>query len=182
LADASAEILLACRDGRLAAFEQLYALHGARMKSIACNLTGNVADAEDAVQDAFVKIYRGIASFKEESALGTWIYRIVVNACYDLLRRRRRRLETAEADASEPAMDPVLACDHPLRLTLERSLERLDPQLRDVFILYEIEGFKHREVAAILGIPEGTSKYRLFEAKRALQRSISGGSVPEGRE
>jgi RNA polymerase sigma-70 factor (ECF subfamily) len=144
------------------------------MKSIALNLLGNFSDAEDAVQEAFIKIYRGVASFRNESSFSTWIYRVLVNVCYDLRRRRVRRPEAtgldagnAEADFAAPATP-----DHPLRLTLEKSLARLKERNRTVFLLFEVEGFKHREIAEILNIPEGTSKNLLFEAKRELQKLL----------
>src|SRR3989442_734925 len=81
----------ACREGRASAFEELYRDHGGRMKSVARNLLGNASDAEDAVQEAFLKLYRGLAGFKGDSALSSWLYRILVNTCYDIGRRRQRR-------------------------------------------------------------------------------------------
>ena len=164
----------ACAGGSLEAFEELYRRHGARMKSVAANLLGNSDDAEDAVQDAFLKIYRNAGRFRGEAQLSTWIYRILVNACYDLMRTRRRRSAEApelDRDAAE-ARVVAGAPEHPLRLQLERSLARLKPQRRAVFLLFEVEGFKHREIAEILEIPEGTSKNLLFEAKQELLRLL----------
>src|ERR1700730_12460442 len=87
------EFLEGCRKGSLPSFEGLYQEHGARMESIAMNLTGNAADAEDAVQDTFLKVYRGLSRFRGGCAFSTWVYRILVNSCYDLMRRNRRRVE-----------------------------------------------------------------------------------------
>jgi RNA polymerase sigma-70 factor, ECF subfamily len=165
----------ACRRGEAWAFEELYRTHGGRMKSVAANLLGNTADAEDAVQEAFLKLYRSLPGFKGDSLLSTWLYRILVNTCHDLGRRRTRSPEVPatsrvdDAGAPEPEAPPV---DHPLRLTLERLLRRLEPLPRAVFVLHEVEGFKHPEIAGILGIPEGTSRYTLCEAKKALQAGI----------
>jgi RNA polymerase sigma-70 factor (ECF subfamily) len=147
------------------------------MKSVAMNLLGNESDAEDAVQEAFLKLFRGLPGFKGGSLLSTWLYRILVNTCYDLGRRRARSPEVPEDSDEggaararrEAGASPL---DPPLRLTLERLLDGLDPQPRTVFVLFEIEGFKHREIAGILGIPEGTSRYALFEAKKSLQAGI----------
>ena len=168
------ELVRGCQSGSIAAYEQLYAAHGVRMKSIAFNLLGNVADAEDAVQEAFLKIYRGVGSFRGQASFSTWIYRVIVNVCYDLRRKRGRRQETQEQDADPGGVEyPARApSDHPLRLTLEKSLARLSERNRMVFLLFEVEGFKHREIAEILSIPEGTSKNLLFEAKRELQRLL----------
>jgi len=172
--EADSELLAGCRSGSLPAFERLYSVHGARMKSIALNLLGNVADAEDAVQEAFIKIYRGIGGFKGRSAFYTWIYRILVNACHDMRRKRQRRQEQPELGIDPVGLNFPAPCavDHPLRLTLESHLARLNPRSRTVFLLFEVEGFKHREISQILKIPEGTSKNLLFEAKRELQRLL----------
>lgn len=169
-----APLVEAARRGQASAFEQLFHTHGGRMKSVAMNLLGNTADAEDAVQEAFLKLYRSLPGFKGESLLSTWLYRILVNTCYDMGRRRRRRAEPPAPEPEQaPAPDPPAPeADLPLRLTLERAVAGLREPQRTVFLLYEVEGFKHREVAQILGIPEGTSKHALFMAKRNLQASI----------
>jgi RNA polymerase sigma-70 factor (ECF subfamily) len=174
--DAERTLLDACRRGEASAFEELYRTHGGRMKSVAVNLLGNASDAEDAVQEAFLKLYRGLPSFKGDSLLSTWLYRILVNTCHDLGRRRTRSPEVPVAESGpEDVREPEAGAppvDHTLRLTLERLLDRLKPLPRTVFVLFEVEGFKHREIAEILGIPEGTSRYTLFEAKKALQAGI----------
>jgi RNA polymerase sigma-70 factor (ECF subfamily) len=172
-----------CKSGRMSAYERLFHAHGARMKSIALNLLGNAPDAEDAVQEAFVKIYRSVGGFKGEAAFTTWIYRVLVNACYDLMRaRRRRRYEARDAPPGSevPAAAAAGSTDHPLRLTLEQSLTKLSRRNRTVFLLFEVEGFRHREIAGILGISEGTSRSILFEAKRELQRLILAGRAERG--
>ncbi len=165
-----------CRRRSLAAYQRLFETYGGRMKSLACNILGNTADAEDAVQEAFLKIYRSVDRFKGESAFSTWVFRILVNACFDLRRRnRRRRAEMHDQETTDVlgTLPEPAASDHPLRLSLERSLERLDDRSRTVFLLYEVEGFKHREIAEVLKIPEGTSKNILYQAKRELQTLLS---------
>jgi len=148
------------------------------MKSIARNLLGHESDAEDAVQEAFLKVYRGAGSFRGTSAVSTWIYRILVNVCYDALRRRKRRAEdalTIESPGSEqgPAGARTASSgDHPLRIAIEQGVARLKPRQRDVFLLSAVEGFSHREIADVLDIPEGTSRTLLFEAKRRLQELL----------
>ncbi len=173
--DDEAKLFEECRTGNVSAFERLYEMHGARMKSIAANLLGNLADAEDAVQDCFLKVYRGAASFRGASRLSTWIYRVLVNSCYDMLRKRRRRpLEAPSGgETSASLREPVTpASDHPLRLSLEACVKELDPRRRAAFLLFQVEGFTHREVGDILGVPEGTSRTLLFEARRELQRRL----------
>jgi len=172
--DAERALVEACRAGHAWAFEELYRTHGGRMKSVAMNLLGDTSDAEDAVQEAFLKLYSSLPSFKGNALLSTWLFRILVNTCHDIGRRRGRSLERPL-----PALDPASvpepsapAVDHPLRLTLERFMKRLEPLPRAVFVLFEVEGFKHGEIAQILGIPEGTSRYSLFAAKKELQGLI----------
>ena len=145
------------------------------MKSVAANLLGNVADAEDAVQESFLKIYRGASSFRGAARLSTWIYRVLVNSCYDMLRRKRRRPVEVASETAPPRRETEFAApvfDHPLRLSLEACVRELDPRRRAAFVLFEVEGFTHREVGEILGVPEGTSRALLFEARRDLQRRL----------
>jgi RNA polymerase sigma-70 factor, ECF subfamily len=167
-----AALASACRSGDLRAFERLYQLHGARMKSVARNLLGTTSDAEDAVQDTFLKIQRSIASFRGQSSFATWSFRILINTCYDARRSRLRKKEVAqeEPDAAAPRPEPRAAVSHPsLRIALERALSQLTRHQRDVFLLYEVEGFRHSEIATILEISETASKNTLFQAKRNLR-------------
>jgi RNA polymerase sigma-70 factor (ECF subfamily) len=166
------DLVEACRSGSLPAFEQLYAGHGPKMKSVALNLLGNVFDAEDAVQESFIKIFHRLAEFRGEAAFSTWVFRLLVNTCYDLARKRKRYPQSIRSEDGTDKEIPANAADHPLRLTLERSLQRLDLRSRSVFLLFEVEGFSHREIAGVLQIREGTSKALLFEAKRKLQHWI----------
>ncbi len=168
----------ACRAGDLRAYERLYQLHSARMKSLARNLLGSRQDAEDAVQETFLKVHRSIESFRGQSSFATWVYRILMNSCYDLRRSRVRRQEVAEDDLDPAALAvswraaPATA-NPALRIALERSLARLTRHQRDVFLLYEVEGFAHAEIAAILGISETASKNTLFQAKKNLRRILT---------
>ena len=141
------------------------------MKSIARNLLGNAADAEDAVQNAFLKVYRGVAGFRGGCAFTTWVYRILVNSCYDLMRRNRRRAEAPLPEGIALAAAPQP--DHPLRLAIEAALKRLEERERTAFLLCEVEGFSHREAAEILETSEGASRALLFKARRNLQRALS---------
>jgi RNA polymerase sigma-70 factor, ECF subfamily len=166
------ELLEDCRAGDLAAFEKLYEREAPRMKSVALNLLGNVGDAEDAVQETFLKIYRGAKTFRGGASFSTWIYRVTLNTCYDALRRRKSRPAgpSLESPDGRETFAAPSGSDHPLRLALEKSVARLPPKQRAVFLLFEVEGFTHGEIARILGIPEGTSKTFLFDAKKKLQR------------
>lgn len=165
-----------CLSGNLEAYEQLYRVQSAKMKSIAMNLLGNAHDAEDVVQETFLKIHRGIRYFKGQSAFSTWTYRILVNCCYDLRRKKMRHQETAERDLvpeDQSFESPAPMHDHPLRMALEKCVAQLTPYLRSVFLLYEVEGFKHAEIGLMLGISEMASKNALYQAKRKLREMLS---------
>jgi len=153
-------------------FEELYRSHGTRMKSVAYNILGNPSDAEDAVQEAFLRAYRGLAAFKGTAQASTWVYRILVNACHDIGRQRRRRRDETELVPEDQLPAATAHADAPLRMTLEKAVAALRPRHRDVFLLFEVEGFLHREIAEILDIAEGTSKSLLFEARRELQSAL----------
>lgn len=172
VADEDAILVEDCRGGDLSAFERLYQRHGRRMKSLACNLLGNTADAEDAVQEAFLKVYRNMRSFQGQSSFSTWVYRILVNTCLDMLRKRRGQGMPEEEVIPEGPHFAVPHRDHPLRMTLEKLLGKLDGRLRHVFLMFEVEGFKHSEIAGMLDISEASSKHALFEAKRELRRLL----------
>jgi RNA polymerase sigma-70 factor, ECF subfamily len=158
----------------LAALEELYQLHGARLKSVAFHIVGNHQDAEDAVQETFLKLHRSLHGFQGQSSIGTWLCRIVINVCYDIARRRKR--ETATPSEGLPAAVPTGTGPNQqitLRVALRDALARIHPKHRMVFLLFEVEGLRHSEIAAILEIPEGTSKAWLFEAKKELKRLLT---------
>jgi RNA polymerase sigma-70 factor (ECF subfamily) len=161
-----------CLAGDLRAYKRLYQLQGTRMKNLARNLLGSSTDAEDAVQDTFLKIQRGIGTFRGQSSFVTWSFRILVNTCHDLRRSRVRRKEQAQDDSpgAAPLPEPRAPGAHPiLRMALERALAMLTQHQREVFLLYEVEGFRHAEIAALLEISETASKNTLFQAKKNLR-------------
>ena len=180
-----AALAAACRSGDLRAYERLYAIHGARMKNLARNLLGNPVDAEDAVQETFLKIHRSIAGFRGQSSFVTWTYRILINTCYDARRSRLRKKEVANEDSKEsPGIEPRAPGAHPtLRMALERALAELTQHQRDVFLLYEVEGFRHAEIAGMLEMTETASKNTLFQAKKSLRQMLEPprGSAAEAR-
>ena len=162
------ELVAACRRREIRAFEQVYLEHGGRLKSIAWRILGNRPDAEDAVQEAFLKLYRGMDAFHGQSSLGTWLCRILINACHDVARKRK-----AEAGGDAERGTAELKNQLPLKVALDEALGRIHPRHRMVFLLFEVEGLRHAEIAAILEIPEGTSKAWLFEAKKELKRMLT---------
>jgi RNA polymerase sigma-70 factor, ECF subfamily len=169
-----AALAAGCQSGDMRAYERLYSLHGARMKNLARNLLGNGVDAEDAVQETFLKVQRSVAGFRGQSSFVTWTYRILVNTCYDARRKQARKKEVTNDETAELARpEPRAPGAHPsLRLALERALAELTRHQRDVFLLYEVEGFRHAEIAGMLEITETASKNTLFQAKKNLRQIL----------
>src|SRR5216110_4034097 len=132
-ADDDRRLAAQCAGGDTAAFEQLYRKHGDRMKSIAYNHLGNISDAEDAVQETFLKIHRAASTYTGEAAFGTWLYRILVNTCYDAMRRRRRRPQEAPIDDMVTLTRAASNVDDTKRIMLARLLRELPEQRRTVF-------------------------------------------------
>jgi len=156
-----------CASGDTAVFERVYRTHGDKMKSIAYNHLGNVSDAEDAVQETFLKVHRAASTYSGEASFSTWMVRILINTCYDMLRKRQRRPEEQEDEGTFERVAP--AVDDIKRIALRKLLDELPEQRRSVFTLFEIEGLSHAEIAGILGISEGNSKWILFSTKKQLQ-------------
>lgn len=168
-----------CRQGDLAAFEELYRAHAGRLYSVAFRLLGNAADAEDLLQEIFLAAHRKLDSFRGESALGTWLYRLATNLCLDHLRSRTGRSN----QVTDPLDDEVgvfdasagsLAERTVTKMDLERALARLPEGCRAAFVLHDVEGLEHREVAEVLGIAEGTSKSQVHKARLKLRALLSG--------
>jgi len=185
-ASEDAALAAACQAGDLRGYERLYTAHCARMKNLARNVLGSAVDAEDAVQETFLKVQRSIASFRGQSSFVTWTYRILINTCYDARRSRLRKKEVTTNDDSEetPRIEPRAPGAHPsLRMALERALAKLTRHQRDVFLLYEVEGFRHAEIAGMLEITEAASKNTLFQAKKNLREMLEPprGSSAEAR-
>jgi len=173
-ASPDAVLLAGCRAGDRSAYEELYRVHGARMKSVAASLLGSRSEAEDAVQEAFVRVFRSCGTFEGRSRFSTWIYRVVVNCCHDLLRRRRPTVSLDDATPAEreSIAESAGAGDPSLRRAIEQGLAALPPRQRSAFVLFAVEGFSHREIADVLDVSPGNSKTLVFEAKRRLARLL----------
>ena len=167
-----------CRRGDLGAFEELYRAHAGRLFSVACRMLGNPADAEDLLQEIFLSAHRKLDSFRGESALGTWLYRLATNHCLDYLRSRAGRAsQLTDALDDEAgwfeAGSRGLAEQTVTKMDLERSLAKLPEGCRAAFVLHDIQGLEHREVAEALGIAEGTSKSQVHKARLRLRALLS---------
>jgi RNA polymerase sigma-70 factor (ECF subfamily) len=156
-------------DGDTAAFGVLVARHRDRAWAVALRTTGNPEDAGDAVQEAFVKAYRTVASFRGDALFTTWLHRIVVNACLDIMRRSRTRptlpLDETAAALADPA-DPVGRLDAGHEVVA--ALARISPDQRAAIVLVDVEGYSVEEAAAVLGVPTGTVKSRCHRGRIQL--------------
>ncbi len=157
--------------GDTAAFERLYRRHEARVHTLCRRMVGPEL-CEDVMQDVFIRAWRKLELFKGKSSFGTWLYRLAINVC--LARRekagkRRERFRHDEA-AMERARGRRWHGDE--RMDLDRAIDGLPPRARQVFVLHDVEGYKHREIGEMLGIASGTSKSQLHEARMALREQL----------
>ncbi len=171
---ADLELAARCRAGDTDAFEELYRQHARRLYSLVIRMIGSAQDAEDLLQEVFLQAYRKLPGFRGESTLGTWLYRLTMNHCLDHLRGRQAKMSRATASIDEESVDEPAAPDPVVpsaisRMDLERAIEALPPGSKAAFLLHDVEGFEHQEIAAILGISEGTSKSQVHKARLKLR-------------
>lgn len=163
--------------GDQTAFCELYRRHVGRVYALCLRLTGHAGDAEERTQDVFVRLWDKLRSFRGESAFSSWLHRLAVNVVLNERRttgRRERRVMSTE----DP--DNVVGAQHaaPLResaglsIDLERAIAELPDGAREVFVLFDIEGYGHAEIAQLVGIAEGTSKAQLFRARQLLREKL----------
>ena len=162
------------QQGDQAAFEALYRQHVGRVYALCLRLASDPAQAEELTQDAFVRAWERLASFRGESAFGSWLYRLTVNVVFHHLRgARRRSLRVLTTDEPVALERPPRDSGGPgARLDLERAVAGLPPGARQVFVLHDVEGYRHEEIARLTGIAVGTSKAQLFRARRLLREAL----------
>lgn len=164
-------LVRAARSGDVDAFEALYRRHGDRIYALCLRMTGDPAAAEDLTQDAFVRAWSKLGGFRFESAFGTWLHRLAVNVVLRALEKRR--------EATLDAVPELGAAPRPsgLAIDLERAIGALPPRARLVFLLHDVEGYKHAEIAEATGIAVGTSKAQLHRARRLLMAHLDNRSI-----
>ena len=153
------------------AFEKLYRLHVDKVYGLCLRMTGNVSEAEDCTQDAFIQAWNKLTKFRGDSAFSTWLHRIAVNSVLGRMRKSKR--ERDRIDAAEELAAPALARsdDGELR-DLVGAIERLPEGARQVFVLHAVYGYSHAEAGEMLGIATGTSKAQLHRARRLLMDEL----------
>jgi len=172
-----AEAIEAAKLGDAQAFQALYDKHKRRVYSLCLRMTANTAEAEDLTQEAFLQLYRKIATFRGESAFSTWLHRLSVNVVLMHLRKKSLPVvsleETTQGEDDTPkkdfgAEDLALAGSID-RLQLQRAVDDLPPGYRTIFVLHDVEGYEHNEIATIVGCSIGNSKSQLHKARMKLR-------------
>jgi RNA polymerase sigma-70 factor (ECF subfamily) len=160
--------------GDTRAFEALYRKHSRRLYAVLCRLCGQPARAEELMQDAFVRAWQALPGFRFESAFSTWLHRLAVNTALMDLRARvgAEALETDDASLAHHGTGDSAGDRTALGLDLERAIATLPPRARAVLVLFDIEGWKHEEIAVELGMAVGSSKAQLHRARQLLRARL----------
>jgi RNA polymerase sigma-70 factor (ECF subfamily) len=167
----------AAAKGDMLAFEELYQRHHRRVYSICLRMLQNASEAEDLTQDVFIQLYRKIGSFRGDSAFTTWLHRLTVNQVLMHFRKRVVKFEKTTEEGETPVQIVNGTENHrkmPIvdKIALENAIEQLPDGYKNVFVLHDIEGYEHEEVAKILGCSVGTSKSQLHKARLKLRRLL----------
>jgi len=177
-----AEAIRLAQQGDAGAFEHIYRLHSRRVYAVCLRMVGNTAEAEDLTQDAFLQLFRKIGTFRGESAFSTWLHRLSVNVVLMKLRKK-----TLPATSLEESTDPEDETNGPRReigapdllltgsidrVHLQRAIEQLPPGYRQVFVLHDVQGFEHNEIAGLMECSIGNSKSQLHKARMRLRELL----------
>ena len=180
--ESDAALVTRAREGDQDAFRLLVERHSVRLFQLAFRMTGNEQDAEDLVQETFLRAYKQLNRFQSRAGLGTWLYRIAANCSLDLLRRRKRRgeQETVEFDSEEAL--PATLSDAPapdqqvyhgeVRQKVESVMRELTPMERTAFVLRHFEGLSIEEIGSALGVGPGATKQSIFRAVQKMRRAL----------
>lgn len=165
-----AQLLQQALEGDDKAFSTLLARHEDRIFGLALRMTGSRADALDATQDAFILAFRRASSFRGDAAFSTWLYRIAINACKDLLRKRAREGTHLSSEGPPDEPDPQLPVDDQvaMRMDVTDALAQLSEEYREAVVMHDIGGVPYEEIAAISGVAIGTIKSRISRGRKQL--------------
>ena len=166
------ELVRRAQTGDTDAFGRLYRLHVGRVYALCLRIEGDAARADELTQDTFVRAWERLPGFRGESAFGTWLHRLAVNVVLADRRAAWRRDRRVTLDEEPVALASASTTDPGLTLDLEAAIAGLPPGARTVFVLHDMEGYQHAEIATMTGIAEGTSKAQLFRARRLLRVAL----------
>jgi RNA polymerase sigma-70 factor (ECF subfamily) len=163
--------------GDMVAFEELYQRHHRRVYSICLRMLQNASEAEDLTQDVFIQLYRKVGSFRGDSAFTTWLHRLTVNQVLMHFRKRNVKFEKTTEEGETP-VQIVSGTENPFRMpivdkiAIDTAIAQLPDGYKNVFVLHDVEGFEHEEVAKILGCSVGTSKSQLHKARLKMRKLL----------
>lgn len=164
-----AEIVRRCQQCDMAAYKAIWDRYGQPLLRTARHMLGQREDAEDAVQATFLKLCRSIGNFRFDAQFGTYLMRILLNTCFDTLKKRKK-MKPGNIEEAEPAVAP----NPELKIFLEGAIKELPRRMRACFVLFAVEGYKHKEIAAILNLSIGGVKANIYQAKQRLRAALSG--------
>ena len=167
-----AALIARAQGGDTRAFEALYREHVDRVYGLCLRMTGNVTEAEDCAQEAFIQAWNKLAKFRGDSAFGTWMHRIAVNAVLGRIRKSKREQDRIQVVADTTLSSPVSVADNGELRDLSEAIDRLPEGARHVFVLSAVYGYSHEESSDMLGIAVGTSKAQLHRARRLLVQQL----------
>ena len=177
-----AEAIRLAQQGNAEAFERLYQLHSRRVYSLCLRMVSNTAEAEDLTQEAFLQLFRKIGTFRGESAFSTWLHRLAVNVVLMRLRKKTAivssldEMTEPDEESSGPRRDfggPDLRLAGSIdRMNLQRAIEQLPQGYKSVFVLHDMQGYEHNEIAGIMGCSIGNSKSQLHKARMRLRELL----------
>lgn len=173
-------LLERARSGDERAQEALYGMYKARVFGLACRYTYDPVAAEDLLQDVFIKVFTHLEDVRDAATMSAWVFRIARNTCYTYLRSKRLRSRTmVPLSAIEGGPGEATYDTHEMELKkpIEEALRSLPARLRSVFMLHDVDGFKHGEISRILGCSVGTSKSQLFKARMRIREKLKGKGV-----
>jgi RNA polymerase sigma-70 factor (ECF subfamily) len=170
-AQSDTDLVSAWQAGDMQAFEAIYRQHAPRLYTLAARMAGSPEEGEDLLQEIFLQAHRKVGTFKGDSAIGTWLYRLALNYCLDYVRSRKAKMDKiTDALEEKPGFEPAAPRQTIVaKIDLERAVAQLPEGCREAFVLHDIEGFDHKEVGDLLGIAEGTSKSQVFKARARLR-------------
>jgi RNA polymerase sigma-70 factor (ECF subfamily) len=177
------ELTQAAAAGNMSAFEEIYQRHHRRVYSICLRMLQNATEAEDLTQDVFIQLYRKIGSFRGDSAFTTWLHRLTVNQVLMHFRKRNVKFEKTTEEGETP-VQVVGGTENPRKMpvvdkiAIENAIAQLPNGYRNVFVLHDVEGYEHEEVAKILGCSVGTSKSQLHKARLKLRKLLQKKAPP----
>ena len=187
-----ADAIRLAQQGDAAAFERLYQLHNRRVYSLCLRMVGNTAEAEDLTQEAFLQLFRKVSTFRGESAFSTWLHRLAVNVVLMKLRKKSgtesslEQITEPDEESGGPRRDfgaPDLRLSGSIdRVNLQRAIDQLPPGYRAVFVLHDVQGYEHNEIAGIMGCSIGNSKPQLHKARMRLRELLQESVRAKARE